>query len=221
MRKGLLSDIKVICHSFVDSNNNMRPLSIGYVEQLKLDNEREDLLREIVLIMRDTDMLNIETKIYIFNQITKREVNSVLCYEMGTYIPFNTTQAKIEYGKKKIEKELWGIIDLIINNVGDLGIIKNNVVQLFNKYGSGKLGDELILNLDKRVINSILSDEDFERLVDTIEPYFKVNINKAVSDLGDNLIGYLNYLNKSARLTDKDIKRLDRIMKIANKGEYK
>ena len=66
-RDNILLTLRKICSSFVDEHGNMRSQTIGFIENMKVEMDRQELLKGIVILLKDTDIINRETKMYIFN----------------------------------------------------------------------------------------------------------------------------------------------------------
>lgn len=218
-RNNILLTLRRICNSFVDEHGNMRVRPIGFVENMKIDIERQELLKDIVILLKDTEIINRETKMYIFNDVTKKEINEVLSEGSGEQIPFNTTQAKIQYSKTKLEKIFGNGIDRLIYKTHSIEDIPQLIFELSSQYSDVELRDKLVLNLDTNVYNTELGDKDFEDFIMTIAPYVKTHVEYISKNIESEKVGYFNYLISSKRLSDIDKERLERLKEILNHTE--
>lgn len=213
-KQSILRQLRDVCHSFVDEYGNFRVQAIGVVDKLNINDERQELLKDIVYLLRNTDIVNIETKMYLFNRTTNREINEKLIEDTGVEIPFNTTQAKIQYGKTKLESLLGDSVKRLLYQTFDIRDIPKLVFDLNNKYNTNKLRDNILLELNKNVYADELTDEDFDDFLMTISPYIKTQVEFITNNIDEKKIGYFNYIVTSNRLKDIDKKRLDILRKL-------
>ena len=218
-RDTILLTLRKVCGSFVDEHGNLRVRPIGFIESMKVDDERQELLRDIVILLKDTDLINRETKMYLFNNVTKREINEVLIEEKGEHISFNTTQAKIQYSKTKLEKTFGDCIDRLIYKTRNIDGIHQLIFEVSAKYSDTELRDKLVLNLDDNVYNTELEDSDFNDFMLTIAPYVKTQVEYISNNIESKKVGYFNYLISNKRLSDVDKERLERIKELLSHNE--
>lgn len=215
-RDNILLTLRKICSSFVDEHGNMRVRPIGFIENMKVEMDRQELLKDIVILLKDTDIINRETKMYIFNNTTKREINEVLSEEVGETVSFNTTQSKIQYGKTKLEKLFGDSIKRLLYKTYDIDDIPRLIYDISSQYSDIDLRNKLVLDLDSNVYNTELSENDFEDFILTIAPYVKTQVEYISKNIESEKVGYFNYLITSKRLTDEDKQRLSKLKDILN-----
>lgn len=215
-RDNILLTLRKVCGSFVDEHGNMRVKPIGFIENMKVEMDRQELLKDIVILLKDTDIINRETKMYIFNNTTKREINEVLSEEVGETVSFNTTQSKIQYGKTKLEKLFGDSIKRLLYKTYDIDDIPRLIYDISSQYSDIDLRNKLVLDLDSNVYNTELSENDFEDFILTIAPYVKTQVEYISKNIESEKVGYFNYLITSKRLTDEDKQRLSKLKDILN-----
>lgn len=215
-KSNILKDLRRVCGSFVDEHGNMRVRPIGFIENMKVEMDRQELLKDIVILLKDTDIINRETKMYIFNNTTKREINEVLSEEVGETVSFNTTQSKIQYGKTKLEKLFGDSIKRLLYKTYDIDDIPRLIYDISSQYSDIDLRNKLVLDLDSNVYNTELSENDFEDFILTIAPYVKTQVEYISKNIESDKVGYFNYLITSKRLTDEDKQRLSKLKDILN-----
>ena len=215
-RDNILLTLRKVCGSFVDEHGNMRVRPIGFIENMKVEMDRQELLKDIVILLKDTDIINRETKMYIFNNTTKREINEVLSEEVGETVSFNTTQSKIQYGKTKLEKLFGDSIKRLLYKTYDIDDIPRLIYDISSQYSDIDLRNKLVLDLDSNVYNTELSENDFEDFILTIAPYVKTQVEYISKNIESEKVGYFNYLITSKRLTDEDKQRLSKLKDILN-----
>ena len=215
-RDNILLTLRKVCGSFVDEHGNMRVRPIGFIENMKVEMDRQELLKDIVILLKDTDIINRETKMYIFNNTTKREINEVLSEEVGETVSFNTTQSKIQYGKTKLEKLFGYSIKRLLYKTYDIDDIPRLIYDISSQYSDIDLRNKLVLDLDSNVYNTELSENDFEDFILTIAPYVKTQVEYISKNIESEKVGYFNYLITSKRLTDEDKQRLSKLKDILN-----
>lgn len=215
-RNNILLTLRRVCNSFVDEHGNMRVRPIGFIENMKVEMDRQELLKDIVILLKDTDIINRETKMYIFNNTTKREINEVLSEEVGETVSFNTTQSKIQYGKTKLEKLFGDSIKRLLYKTYDIDDIPRLIYDISSQYSDIDLRNKLVLDLDSNVYNTELSENDFEDFILTIAPYVKTQVEYISKNIESEKVGYFNYLITSKRLTDEDKQRLSKLKDILN-----
>lgn len=215
-KSNILKDLRRVCGSFVDEHGNMRVRPIGFIENMKVEMDRQELLKDIVILLKDTDIINRETKMYIFNNTTKREINEALSDEVGETVSFNTTQSKIQYGKTKLEKLFGDSIKRLLYKTYDIDDIPRLIYDISSQYSDIDLRNKLVLDLDSNIYNTELSENDFEDFILTIAPYVKTQVEYISKNIESDKVGYFNYLITSKRLTDEDKQRLSKLKDILN-----
>jgi len=217
--------LKNIIADMVDKNGNIRVRPIGALGKRELSNGTLNFLTNLIMFLRDTSFFTDDTKMYIFNKyITISGVNEA--FNGGIIddtIKLTTTIGRIYYDKNKFEKVFGSsmLVDVLI----DTSIIskyESILLKQFIKYSSSnELRKNVIgLNIPKDVINMSLSDDKFEKLLDTIEPYTKPVIDKVNASLDQEIWGYFNYLMSIPKLDGIDRQRQSRLYNILS-GESK
>lgn len=230
-KNGILIELKGIAYDLVDNNGNFRTIPIGTIGTRNLPNDRIKLLQYLVSLVKDTDIICNETKLYVFNRyITIRNVNEALNEiaesKGGKQYSYNTTQSKIAYDRDKLHK-LFGdgmISDIAFrtNNDEKMKEYTEKIINAHIKYNKNittDLRDNLALDISKEHLCSELDDTRFDDFLMTISPYLKSHMQSISSMLDTDSIGYFNYLLYSPILTDVDKKRLD-ILKLKLDPNY-
>lgn len=210
--KGILKKLREINSCLYDGHMNIRVEPIGEISEMGLGKIRIKLLVDILDIIANTAIVNTETKIYIFNNVTKKKVNEVIkAMTENPNISFNTTQSKIHYGKVKLDETIGSLVDDLLDKDTNESELMARVGRMYNEYSTNVIADDIKLNLDRAIYNSELSDGEFERLLGLIRPYFKSEIDKVMGQLTDDMVGYVNYLGTSKYTNNKDIERLNQL----------
>lgn len=227
----MLQEIKGIVYDLLDNNGNFRAIPIGMIGTRKLSDDRIKLLQNFISLLRDTQIVTRETKLYIFTRyINIRGVNELLNEEAkehgGKEVNYNTTMSKIGYDRLKIEKIFSPtfLSDIILecNNEEIIAHHTESLVKAYMKYGESnmsKLRDNLALDLSKDCLCLELDDERFNGFLSVIMPYIKSHMAKIASELDKECIGYFNYLLVSPIKTDIDKERLSYIEQLLGPQE--
>ena len=219
--KGMLKKLQEIRKCLFDESMNSRVEPIGEIGKMGLDIVRLRLLTNLLEIIGDTDIVNTETKVYIFNDTTKREVNEVMKVMTGNPdVSFNTTQSKIHYGKVKLEETIGQLLDDLLDKDTNAIGLSVRVGKLYKEYGTNSIMEDISLKLDKTPYNSELTDEEFSKLLELIKPYFKIEIDKVVEQITDDMAGYLNFLGTRKYMGDIDIERFNQLKELMGNDVY-
>lgn len=219
MAKGtILKELKETIYNVMDENGNFRVLPIGELDKRKLSEPRLQLLRNIVDLVLNTNIVCDETKMYIrdrnikYNQVTEK-LNEQPVNKKNP-ISYNSTVSKIQYDKKKLEAYLGYTImsDIIVTNKSIEGYVVK-VSELMGKFNDeSKLRDNLLLNIEKGTIVTEFDDSNGtfgEVFNSTIIGYIKDRVDKVEKELNANkeFVGYFNYLLSGMHTTDENVKR--------------
>ena len=219
----LLSQLKELAYDMVDNNGNFRTVPIGNVGKRNLSDDRLQLLRSIISLIKDTDIVTNETRMYLFNEtMTIKWVNkkmNELAEEQGREpVPYNTTASKISYDRTKLEKCFGASIlaDIIFrtNNSDDIKVHISNVAKAYaryNKQSDDEIRSNIMLKLNSSVLCSELSDEKFGQFISVISPYTKQHMERISNNIDEDALGYFNYIITSPVLTEEDKGRLQTI----------
>ncbi len=227
----ILKEIKGVIPDIMDANGNFRTIPIGFVGKRNLSNYRLELLKNFIILLRDTKIINRETRMYLFDQyITVKGVNDRLNAEGESdprfeRIPYNTTISKITYDRKdKIEK-LFGpefLRDILLSNdKRKLAKCSENLTLAYKKYSDNKnsyLRDKIALPLSDEPMCNELSDEEFNAFISTILPYLKHHMKSVADGIDEKSIGYFNYILVNPTLSTVDKERLDYLKQLLDDG---
>lgn len=230
-RNRLLREIKEIAYDLIDSNGNFRTMPIGLVGSRNISSDRVRLLQHFITLLKTTNIINQETKIYIFNKyINIKGVNETLNEEAkasgGKEVNYNTTISKIGYDRIKLERMFGSefLMDILYrsNNADALARHTQAVIDAYIKYSDSsdtRLRHSIALNLDRSCICVELDDERFRGFIEVIMPYIRSHMEKVAEEIDKDCIGYFNYLLTSPIKNDIDNKRLDYIRQLLSSGE--
>lgn len=219
----LLTQLKDLAYDMMDNNGNFRTVPIGTVGKRNLPDDRLQLLRSIISLLKDTDIITNETRLYLFNETaTIKWVNkkfNELAAEAGKEpIPYNTTASKISYDRTKLEKcfgeSILSDIILRTNNSDAIKVHIGNVAKAFARYSKqndDEIRSNVMLKLDSSILCSELSDEKFGQFISVISPYTKQHMEKIAKNIDEDALGYFNYIITTPVLTDEDKSRLQTI----------
>lgn len=213
-KTSILEGFKMVIADMLDSNGNFRVTPIGTTGRLNLSNNRIKLLIDVIKLLRDTDIISDETRIYIFNKyITIKGVNEIINDRMGgkEEVKFNNTLSKIQYDKNKLERLLGkDFFGSVLSSNRDISLYEKIVYELYIKYSkTDKIRENLILNIPKDCMSTELSDEEFNEFIQIISPYLKSQIKFIEENLSRKACGYFNYLLSVPTLEGKDKERAE------------
>lgn len=218
----LMSEIKNMMPDLVDSNRNFRTILVGKTGARNLDNSRIEILRAFVDLLKNSRMISNETREYLFDRyITIKGVTEKLNAESGAggkvYLN-NTVTSKIAYDRAKLSR-IFGedfLVEVVgkSNNKKKLDDYRQILGLMYIEYGSQDkidIREEVLLPLDKKSLNTKLSDSEFEQFIGIIAPYFKSQVKAVADSIDKKSIGYFNFISTSPVLSDKDKERLQRL----------
>ncbi len=201
-KDNIIPSLRETVYDMMDKNGNFRVVPIGVTGDRDLDEERLQLLRDILVLFRDSDMLDRATKMYIFQRdITIKsvamDINEERKKEGLPELKVSSVQSKIYFGKEKIKKyygELFlSDIKFTRKSIEDYIKITRELSEKY--FGNYKLRKGLAISLreQKRVVES-LEEDKFRDFVQMIAPYTKNQMNYIETNISDEQIGYFNYL---------------------------
>ena len=212
----ILRDIKELNWSLIDKNGNFRSVPIGILGKRNISKDRLEMLKSIVRLVKDTNIVCKETKLYVSDRDIKiRGVNEEMNMGSSASIPYNTTSAKIGYDRMKLSKYLGeSIVRDIIYKCDDYNTLSGYMLKITNAYrkycgDNIKIRDEIGLDLDRNIICSELSEEEFNKFIRVILPYLKSHMEEVSKSINKESIGYFNYLVSSPVLEGIDKERLE------------
>lgn len=211
----VLNSLKEIVNDIIDSNGNMRVTPIGVVGKRGLDAQRIGLLEDLVILLKTTNVINAETRLYIFNRyITLGGVTETLNSEReeGNYVNVNTTKAKIWYDKGKLDK-LFGpsyVADIVFSTAISTDELAEKLSNVYIKYSgdTSKMRDSIRLDIRRDIIVKSIADDEFSDFITTIAPYTSTQMQYIESHISDKQVGYFNHLLSGMGLTVKDRENL-------------
>lgn len=216
MAKGGFYDyLKQLISDMVDQNGNLRVQPIGLTAKRNLSNSKIKLLSDLIVLLRDTNIVSKESKYYINNKyITIAGVNELVNQENKDKeeIKFNNTLSKISYDRNKLEK-LFGANFFIEILTKDTDIEQYEVIiaEQFIRYSNGKnkLKEKIAINIPNNCMYSEITDEEFENFVDMIKPYIRSQMEFIEENMSKEACGYFNYISNMPTLNSKDLERLN------------
>lgn len=221
-KNGILVELKGIAYDMVDNNGNFRTVPIGTIGTRRLSNDRIRLLQYIISLVKDTDIVTQETKLYVFNRYisikdVNIEINRVL-EPTGKQYSYNTTASKIAYDRDKLQKllgtDILADIAFRSENEDKIKIHTKNVINAHIKYGKHikkDLRDGLALEINKNYLCTELDEDKFDQFLSDISPYLKSHMEKIAEEIDKDSVGYFNYLLYSPMLSDVDKQRLEKL----------
>ena len=226
MAKGkILSELKQTAIDMIDNNGNFKTIPTGLTGQRNLPESRIMLLKDLLTLLKDSEIVCNETKLYIFNRyITLKGVNDVMneSFNKGDKpISYSTTTSKVNYDRSKLEK-LFGydlISDIVLrsNNEDKMKDYSNKIAFAYAKWGNKegrKLRDNLVLSLNPAVLNTELDEDQFNELIATIEPYTRDKMQEVAKSLDEDCVGYFNYLLLCPLNNQTDKQRFEELKQI-------
>lgn len=216
----ILKHLKVVIADMVDENGNIRAIPISGTGKRGLTNNRIKFIADLIRLVRDTNIINEETRIYIFNKsISIRGVNELLnknIIDEDKKYKVNTTISKIQYNKTKLTK-IFGesmFRDILSNSI-DISIYERVLSEQYAKYSNtDEMRENIVLNIPNNCITTEVSDEEFEEFIKIIAPYTKNHIEYIENNISNRLYGYFNYLISMPKLEGVDGSRRDILKKL-------
>lgn len=216
-KSSILEQLKSVIGDMVDSNGNIRVMPVGSLAKLNLSANRLKLLSDIIQFLKTSDLINEETKIYIFNRyITLQGVNDLINDKLESKVGINTTMNKIMYSKRKLMR-IFGeryLTDLLSGS-GDIKYFEKIFLEVSTKYNdNSKFKSMLAINLRDDCINTQLTDEEFADFISIIIPYTIKHIRYIEENIDVRYCGYFNYLLSSNQLNEEDTQRFNKLKEI-------
>lgn len=216
-KESFLVYLREIIGDMVDVNGNMRVTPIGATGKKNLSNNKIKLLSDIISLLRNTSIINKETRMYISNKyITIRGVNETLNEDITNTqdrINNNTTLSKIQYDKNRLSK-IFGesmFVDILSKDM-DISIYERIIAEQYVKYaGKSDIKKNLLINIPSDCMSSEIEEDAFEEFIGVISPYIKSQITFIENNLDISSCGYFNYLLSMPSLTGINKERSDRI----------
>ena len=216
-KTSILEYLKEVIDDMVDNNGNIKALPSGTTGRLNLSNNRLKFLADLINLVRNTDIINEETKIYINNRYisirgANKEINNRL--EPGKpKIKEGTTRFRVHYDKENLTK-IFGesmFVD-ILSRRGDISVYERILAEQYVKYsGSNNYRDNLLIEIPENCMNSELDDDEFDEFLAIIAPYSRSQVEYIEDNLGERASGYFNYLISMPNLDGIHRQRLDRL----------
>lgn len=213
-KDSLLGRLRDIIGDMVDDNRHVKALPGGKLGKMNLPNNKIKFLADLIVLLRDTNIITEETKIYIFNKyMTKRGVNEIIRETSGKEVPFNNTASKIQYDHAKLQK-LFGenLIYDVLSKTRNIESYESILDSQYMKYSnSSEIRDKLIINIPNNCMQREITEEQFQDFVEVILPYIKNQVKFIEDNIDREACGYFNYIISSPNLTDEDKERLNRL----------
>ena len=197
--------------AYYDSvNNRILDVPAGNTMNLKYGDKRSELVRRIVKVLMMTDFINDITKRYLRDG---RETYKSIAYDLGMNV--NTVKSSVWYYMRKFCSQInpSDFYEIMYNTNFDLANIERKVIQMeLLVYSKEDITEQLIVEVEKEEINAVLSDSEFEVLLDTLRPYAKKVAQESISRLTADMKGYFWYLVEyEAMLDGKDRENMNKL----------
>lgn len=222
-KTGLFYDIKKIVPDLIDNNGNFRTMPIGVFNKVKVPKKTVEIFKSFLALLKNTNIIHDETKLYLFNPyITLKEVNEEINSRYNKKLVLNTTISKVGQDRMKIVALVGDdFVHQIISSKFDYDMYAHIIAEQSLKYkedGVKDLRDNLLLPLNRDIINYKLSDEDFDTFLDIVKPYMKSHIDTLARNIDEKMIGYFNNLIVNHNLSEKDKERYELLLQFL--GEW-
>lgn len=194
----------------MDSNLNFKLYTTGYLLEKGTNDINKKYLRDILSYLMNTKYVNNETMLYIFNDITMKELNRALSESEDTDKNYGTCKVKITYGLNKIKEHLFPIINDLVNNTNTQDI-DDRLIEVFGAFNFNSIANNLIIDLGKSQLTKELDEEKFKQFVSTIYPYTMNSVKRVIDSIPADCVGYFNYLIMSNNLSEIDKERLEKL----------
>lgn len=212
MSTKILKGLKLNLLEFIDNDRSFLDKPQGKFSNLT--QEEIQVVQAFISILRDTNYLNVETQTYIFSKyIPVKEVNRLLNATSKTKIPLATTSSKIDYCRKKLERDFGtDFIDKFFSYNPDILAYRDKVNEVYYRYNKEPreyLYSNISLDLPKtQYKNETVTDEEFTEFLNKIKPYSLKRQQELVESLDQKCLAYYNYLASTPLLSEADEARL-------------
>lgn len=217
----VLTQLRELNYSLRDNNNNERIEPIGVLRGKKLNENRVQLLREIISIVLDTDIVGDETKMYIRNNgITLKNLTMML-NDSGIEISESALTGRVMYSGRKLEKEIGSdtISTIMYSLSKDITVYEDKVAKVMCKYtGGSDLKKNIMFNIDSDSVVSQYDGNFFGDFGNVLREFNVIHYNEAKRiEKSKEACGYINYLLSGIKTDDeavlKDRERLINLLK--------
>lgn len=214
----LLYELKKTIPDFIDDRGNFKTIPTGKSVRHKLTKEKISLFESLITLLRDTPIINEETRIYIFDKyISYAGVAEKMTEISKKKVKLSNVNGKISYSRNKLEMLFSRTIARDILAGRELDKYRNLIGKAYIRYGTPDSTDyreNILLPLDRKKVCDSLDDDRFYLFLDIIKPYIKSHMERLSSEIDADIIGYFNFIMTSPVLKDTDKERKDLLMQL-------
>lgn len=215
--KTILKMTREVYHNFYNDQGNMQDKPIGSFKKLNLADEEIGFLKRYITFIMDSDFLSKTVKIYIKTDLSSSSIAAVISHYNNTHseseqIKIKNAQSATDYASNNLIKVFDD--DMLTKIIGysdcnlEHYINQLNLVIAENSKNKS-LTDNLIIKLPRVEIKKSCTDEEFEKLIFIIIPYFKKCIKNTLNNMPET-IGYVQFITSTPveNLSIEDKERL-------------
>ncbi|MEG0396107.1 MAG: hypothetical protein RR576_06280 [Oscillospiraceae bacterium] len=217
----LMRNNRELYRDLYNANNNPKPqISYKFIGR-SITEERLSFLKRYMRLIIETNIVCPFTKQYIFDGSSVTSIVNRMLRE-GEDVNIHTAYNKVNYDSKKLNKYFTD--EHMLCNVayslvgGDKG--KALMQQYVNElniasaryYKRNTLSKNLALTLSTKPICESITQDEFESLLKTLQPYSLTNMENAAKALSENQIGYYNHMLRAKSLNDTDRERYNKLL---------
>lgn len=205
--RSLIRMTREVYHCYMDSDGKLYDKPIGSIGKRSLGKDRDDFLKNYIMLIMSTKIVSKTTKIYI--RSTLPSVASVITnynqlVNENEHINIKTAQSQLDYDGRKLQRFF---PDTLISQV--LGYSTCDLVQ-YNKMlnlakmeysKKNKLLDNIALKLPIVQLQDSLTDEEFHDFIQIICPFIIKHMKYVEDNLSEKAVGYMLYLTSTPQLS--------------------
>jgi hypothetical protein len=199
-REGLFTALKNLIQDMCDETGNFRVMPRGALSKLKQD--RRKLIEDVIVLLRDTELVREETKKYLFTAgYSQQRLYEMECAEKGIEVDIkecSSYMARISYDRKYRVEPIVGIdfLNKVVFTSESIKDIQDRVTAAYAKYGNNyaHLRKNMALEIPSNVYAKEVDQKEFKEFIKLILPYNSAHMKALVDSIDEKMAGYFNYL---------------------------
>lgn len=218
----IFKQLKFLIYDVYDNGEGeFRNTPSGRYDLLKQDNNRFEIAKLFVKLVKETDYFRKETVVYLMDPYINNNQALIMLEKLyGIKISQNTLYQIWHRDREKFVKEFSEhfFMDVTLYATAEVDHYREKLEQYLDNIDSTGLLGACKLNLSSEEFKYETTDEEFNEFIQKIRPYVDVNIKKTQESLNVDVLAYINYITTHKSLTELDIERLKKLRKILIKG---
>jgi hypothetical protein len=184
-----------------------------------LDEQRVKLMFDLTDLLMNTDYISEESKLYLsVRYINYAGMVDELYKATGKLSNESAIQSRVWYDKKKLVNDLGEniVLDTIEYTKQDITKYMDRISVIRLKVNKVDLLKEVSLEFPREVVYcDDITDEQFEEFLDVIAPYTKNCMKQVVSNIDENVLGYIRYITTHSIISETDKDRYNQLKELA------